>query len=336
MDISVGQVSQPQVDERHIQDSETLIAMDSGPRHHELVREMQQKFYTEFLWSVPLPKPVQSPLLYEPTVVKEAGQFPRRNISSADLAGMATGLLEGIDTSYFVMNPDDIREMTDIVTTNEKEFEESQKTRERAGYPRLTNASAMQRNKNLTESDFKLVDVDFDEDPLSHRQLPSLALLQKPLYTEIGLIPKEVRHAARLSRLVGDTQDALGEDSQAFLEHHGRSSGAMAHDVPATHRIPKNDDEWREAVNLGFRRAARLDHSFNDFLDNISIGKLGVKHIKEEERVELARKLLRLLAACAPCRVTWQRTRKCECQGPHVDWSLLSRGWLVRKETLRW
>lgn len=200
-----------------------------------------ENYYHSFTWKIPWPEMPAVPLLHTMEAISDVFSA-RKPVTQPDLTAMETGLLSGVPTTYFLTLPEDVRKMLH---------------RERTSEP------------PSTQDDLALVEVDLDESPL--RQRPSLALLQKPLYTETGLIPRqqraEVRHARLLSKLPQNEAKSPARNMEA--------ASAFAIQMAAS-----------------FKHAKKLDLTFASFVQHICTQKLGL--LPNESTLSLTKRLLAL------------------------------------------
>ncbi|EAN81575.1 hypothetical protein, conserved, partial [Trypanosoma cruzi] len=161
----------------------------------EFIRRCQQQYYFEFSWEVPFPRVPAAPLLYLPDAFKELLSDPSPlGVMQAELDAMSEGVLERIPLAYYLLRPEVVEEARNIAMECEQRVEELQRQAAVDGLPERLTWRPEEVNPYLERADAELLDTDIDLNLVLERDKPSLTLLQRPLYTDMGLVPQEQRH----------------------------------------------------------------------------------------------------------------------------------------------
>lgn len=241
-----------------IADSHTRV-LEGSADSSKLLRACVQRLYHEFQWNIPMPKVPASPMLFRPDVLKDVFAAGT-TVMNSEIDAMKLGVLEAIPLLYYPVAPGEIRRAFDAAASHD--------------------STAV--GSKLDPKDVELLDTDIDLDLLEKRALPSLTLLKRPLYTEIGLTSVEERHQERLTRLipphllslVGSTQEGLAlQRSMSFNGGNGSftsgSSQSPLSPDPAAHAQSKD-------VGQSFKLAKSVDVTFHKLMANIRVQKLGL------------------------------------------------------------
>ncbi|ESL06319.1 hypothetical protein TRSC58_06009 [Trypanosoma rangeli SC58] len=172
----------------------------------EFIRRCQQQYYFEFSWEVPFPRVPASPLLYIPEAFRELlNDASPLGVMQAELDAMSEGVLERIPLAYYLLRPEVVEETRSIAAECEQRVEELQRQATIAGLTERLTWRPEEVNPYLERADAELLDTDIDLNLVLERDKPSLTLLQRPLYTDMGLVSQEQRHLERLARIVPET-----------------------------------------------------------------------------------------------------------------------------------
>lgn len=218
---------------------------DMGAHSIELMRACSQRMYHEYQWKIPMPKVPAAPMLFRPDVLRDVFSSGS-TVMHSEVDAMKTGILEAIPLVYFPVAPGDVR--------------------------KALLASSAASPAVLDPKDAELLDTDIDADLLEKRAMPSLTLLKRPLYTEIGLTSVNERHNERLSKLIpahllarASTTEA-GLDLQRSLSAH---RGSFSQSQSA-------EQQRRDGVCKSFKYAKSVDVAFQEMLKAVREEKLGL------------------------------------------------------------
>jgi hypothetical protein len=249
-----------------------LAVADSHSRHNlsegnadysKILNACSQRMYHDFSWSISMPKVPASPMLFRPDVLKDVFAAGT-TVMNSEVDAMKFGVLDAIPLMYYPVAPGEIRKAFDVA------------------------ASSSTAGSQLDEKDRQLLDTDIDVDLLDKRALPSLTLLKRPLYTEIGLSSVEERHQERLARLipphllslVGNTQEGLelrrsmSHNNGAFIGNNGSSQSPLT--PGGAHFQDPVAQRQSKGVNQSFKFAKSVDVTFNQLMAGIRVQKLGL------------------------------------------------------------
>lgn len=234
---------------------------------NELLRACSQRMYLEFQWKVPLPQVPAAPMLYRPDILTEVFSTGN-NVMNSEVDGMKLGMLDAIPLVHFPVAPRELR--------------------------RTLDASEQIEPIVLDDKDRELLDTDIDADLLDKRSMPSLTLLKRPLYTEIGLTPAEVRHNERLQRLIPEHLRARSTTEEALRSQFDSSEGLTSQSASSEDLDPLA--QQKKQVSMSFRLAKSVDAAFHRLIASIRDGKLGLAGaVSELASTELARQFWVLL-----------------------------------------
>lgn len=276
-------------------------ASPSGFLHHKIapraaVRRCQQRYYFEVQWQVPFPQQSAAPLLYYPAAYKDLLNNPAAvGVMQAELDGMAEGVLPQIPLAYYPLRPGCVHEARAAAKETERRTEELQRQARAAGQLERLTWRPEDVNPDLHPADIKLLDTDLDSSLVLQRDLPSLTLLQRPLYTDTGLVPAEERHTARLARIVPqELRNVSQTQGAAMLPGSPMSPGSPQGPGAASAFEQTDEKSWMYGVRRSFQRVRALDEQYAKFLGDLAHGKLGLDRDAVAHRA-ITRKLWSLL-----------------------------------------
>ncbi|KAG8341227.1 hypothetical protein ERJ75_001434100 [Trypanosoma vivax] len=274
------------------------------------IRCCKERYHFELSWQVPFPQIPAVPLLYLPQVATELLSDPSPlGVMQSELDAMSVGVLDRIPLAYHLLLPDMVSEARQLSMEHEKHVEEVQQQNARMGLPEKLTWRPVELNPSLDPADADLLDTDIDLNLVLERDKPSLTLLQRPLYTDMGLVPHEQRHLERLARIVPDTlrhqmSISLSQDSQRpsgtpeLLEGLTFSSSqgdenlqTSVNDLQPSARALQ---QWKDDVFKSFRVARAIDTHYDELLRALARGKLGLDETNPAA-MQLARRIWRLL-----------------------------------------
>lgn len=252
----------------------------------DYLRECRNRYYHEHLWEMPFPQVPTAAMLLVPSVVQEAFDVDI-GVMGSEVDAMSFGVLDNIPLVHAPLGRGEIRKTQEIVRSTHERFEQCQLDWIAKGnMPKLV-WTAMERNPELDQKDFDLVDTDIDAGPLEKRSMPSLSLLKRPLYTEIGLSAPDALHQQRLSRLIpsqllqrvatlngGQPSQLFERLSQAIM--HSDSDGAMGTPSHSLLGSTDADEKWSQGVVSSFRQAVRFENHVTELAGQIAKTKLGL------------------------------------------------------------
>lgn len=235
---------------------------EGNANYSKILNACSQRMYHDFSWSISMPRVPASPMLFRPELLKEVFTAGT-SVMNSEVDAMKLGILDAIPLIYYPAAPSEIRHAFDVAASS------------------LTAAGC----PPLDDKDRALLDTDIDLDLLEKRALPSLTLLKRPLYTEIGLTSVEERHQERLARLipphllslVGNTQEGLALQRSmsvngTFFGGNGASQSPL---TPGTTLDPVAQRQSK-SVNQSFKFAKSVDVTFNQLMASIRVEKLGL------------------------------------------------------------
>jgi hypothetical protein len=271
---------------------------DDLPKAAEILK---QHYYHDWEFSLTLPKPPLSGYLYTTDVVREV--FNRRvgPISGKELQTMESGMVENISLEHLLMYPEDSKEIREHVQTSYAEYSAKRQAMLERGEAKQPTEEAKERNKRLSDEDYELLKVQFQEsmqELLS--QLPSLKLLKRPIYTELGQESLEARNQARLSRLSGVAPPGLSATplsptNLSTLGTPGRPSALPGR--PSTAGVALSPEQWTAQIGVGFKRAKAMDVHYQVFCKAVREEKLGLS-AESDATFGVTFEILSLLAQC--------------------------------------
>ncbi|EKG04654.1 hypothetical protein TCSYLVIO_004285 [Trypanosoma cruzi] len=276
----------------------------------EFIRRCQQQYYFEFSWEVPFPRVPAAPLLYLPDAFKELLSDPSPlGVMQAELDAMSEGVLERIPLAYYLLRPEVVEEARNIAMECEQRVEELQRQAAVDGLPERLTWRPEEVNPYLERADAELLDTDIDLNLVLERDKPSLTLLQRPLYTDMGLVPQEQRHLERLARIVPETL----RSQSLFYSSQGPNAMGESLDSLGGIGIPlycgeewtqagcgngqaamEAQQKWLDGVRKSFRFARTLDTHHDKLLELVAQTKLGLD-CKNPAAMCLTRRLWQLL-----------------------------------------
>jgi hypothetical protein len=237
----------------------------------DALRMCRNAFYYHTSWSVPYPEVPASPMLYYPDeyrrMVESAAPL---GVMQSELDAMQMGILDSIPLAYYPLNPTAIDEAREAMRRNllrKKHAEAAAADGVEGGAS--TNAAARREPRGrLDPGDAEIARIIVDPNEIQIRNLPSLTHVQRPLYTDIGLVSQEDRHAARVAR----TQPKESKQPMAAV-----TTADMLR-------------QWRLDVQASFQEAGQVDDGFARFIAAVAHTKLGLDR-ENPEHLRLTRAL---------------------------------------------
>ncbi|CCW59629.1 unnamed protein product [Phytomonas sp. EM1] len=259
----------------------------------EAIRRCEQRYYHEFTWNVPFPQIPDTPLLYYPNDYTELLTNPCPDgVMQSELDAMAEGVLASLPLAYYPVQPEALQEAREAAARTRRHLDDLQRRAQAAGKVAATPWRPEEANTQLDAADAALLATDLDRSLTQQRDMPSLTLIQHPLYTDMGLVPLEERDLARRERIVPR------ELSQHLSQGGGGApegpDGYDAAGLPVAPDAETTRERWREGVQRSFRQARALDQQFDQFIADLAHGKLGLSK-EDEEHLQIARTLWRVL-----------------------------------------
>ncbi|KPA80470.1 hypothetical protein ABB37_04692 [Leptomonas pyrrhocoris] len=229
----------------------------------DALRMCHNAFYYHTSWSVPYPEVPASPMLYYPDEYRRLVDSPAPlGVMQSELDAMQMGVLDSIPLAYYPLNPTAIEEARLAMQRNllkKKRTEAAATTTAATEASPTTNVAAAAAARHglrgrLAPGDAEIARIIVDPNEIQIRNLPSLTHVQRPLYTDIGLVPQEDRHAARVAR----TQPKESK--------------------PVTAAVTTADmlRQWRLDVQASFQEAGQVDAGFARFIAEVAHTKLGL------------------------------------------------------------
>ncbi|KAG5497309.1 hypothetical protein JIQ42_03795 [Leishmania sp. Namibia] len=228
----------------------------------DVLRACRNAFYYHTSWSVPYPEVPAAPLLYYPEEYRRMIESTMPlGIMQSELDAMQTGLLDSIPLAYYPLAPnalDEARQALRRAAVLKRRAAAAAEADDATSSSSASAANAPDRARplhgRLDPGDEDIVRIVVDANEIELRNLPSLTHVQRPLYTDIGLVPQEERHAARVAR----TQPTETKPRDAAL---------------TTEELVR---QWRLDVQASFAEASQLDSGFARFIGEIAHAKLGL------------------------------------------------------------
>lgn len=266
----------------HTQSSRSGTALlNQHSNFGDALRLCRNAFYYHTSWSVPYPEVPAAPMLYYPDEYRRMVESPvPLGVMQSELDAMQLGVLDSIPLAYYPLNPTAIEEARLAMRRNlalRKRAEAATATAggDGADASALTNAAIRQELRGrLDAGDADIARIIVDPNEIQIRNLPSLTHVQRPLYTDIGLVPQEDRHAARLAR----TQP------KASLPAANTAAVTTAEMLR----------QWRLDVQDSFHEASQVDDGFARFIAEVAHTKLGLNRA-DPAHLQLTRALWRRL-----------------------------------------
>ncbi|KAK7200036.1 hypothetical protein NESM_000053100 [Novymonas esmeraldas] len=247
----------------------------------DALRACRNAFYYHTSWSVPYPEVPAVPLLYYPDEYKRLTESPMPvGVMQSELDAMQIGLLDSIPLAYYPLSPNALEEARQAAqrTALRKQLAAAvaAATDDARPAPSSSAGGAARRARlpqaRLDPGDAEIARIVVDADEIQIRNLPSLTHVQRPLYTDIGLVPQEERHAARIARTLP-------------AEARPRDTAVTTADVVR---------QWRLSVQASFAEAAEVDEDYSRFIREVAHAKLGLDR-DSAEHLRLTRSLWSLL-----------------------------------------
>lgn len=278
---------------------DTALLLTSKTTPSAAIRRCHQRYYFDFAWSVAFPEQPPAPLLYYPDTYKNLLHDPAAiGVMQAELDAMSDGVLERIPLAYYPLQPGVLEEARAVALETERHVEEMQAKAKATGQLERLTWNAEDVNPHLDRADADLLDTDIDSSLVLQRDLPSLTLLQRPLYTDMGLVPQEQRHAARLARIVPEDlrslSQAAGLPGSPMLPGSPQGPGGAVATFETPEGALTKQREWVQEVQRSFKQARTLDQQYDHFVKGLVHGKLGLDRANPDH-VQLARQLWRRL-----------------------------------------
>lgn len=225
----------------------------------DALRMCRNAFHYHTSWSVPYPEVPASPMLYYPDEYRRMVESPAPlGVMQSELDAMQMGVLDNIPLAYYALNPTAVEEARLAMQRDrlrKKRAEAAAAAADGTESPSMTSAAARrERQVRLASGDAEIARIIVDPNEIQIRNLPSLTHVQRPLYTDIGLVSQEDRHAARVAR----TQPKAVKPSRAPV-----TTAEMLR-------------QWRLDVQASFQEAAAVDDGFARFVAEVAHAKLGL------------------------------------------------------------
>ncbi|CAJ1030868.1 hypothetical protein Q4I30_005648 [Leishmania utingensis] len=228
----------------------------------DALRACRNAFYYHTSWSVPYPEVPAVPMLYYPDEYKRMVESTMPlGIMQSELDAMQTGLLDSIPLAYYPLEPnalDEARQALRRAAPPKKRAAAAAEVDDVTSSSSTSAANASDRARpphgRLDPGDAEIASIVVDANEIQIRNLPSLTQVQRPLYTDIGLVPQKERHAARVAR----TQPTETKPHDAAL---------------TTEEVVR---QWRLDVQSSFVQVSQIDSGFARFIGEIAHAKLGL------------------------------------------------------------
>lgn len=246
----------------------------------DVLRACRNAFYYHTSWSVPYPEVPATPMLYYPDEYKRMIESTMPlGIMQSELDAMQTGLLDSIPLAYYPLVPnalDEARQALRRAALLKRRAAAAAEADDAASSSSTSAANASDRARpphgRLDPGDAEISRIVVDANEIQIRNLPSLTHVQRPLYTDIGLVPQEERHAARVART--------------------QPTEARPHDAALT--TEEMVRQWRIDVQSSFVQASQIDSDFARFIGEVAHAKLGLDR-NSASHMRLTRALWSLL-----------------------------------------
>ncbi|GET90397.1 hypothetical protein, conserved [Leishmania tarentolae] len=241
---------------------DTVALLSQQASFGDVLRACRNAFYYHTSWSVPYPEVPAAPMLYYPDEYKRMIESTMPlGIMQSELDAMQAGLLDSIPLAYYPLAPnalDEARQALRHAALLKRRAAAAAEVDDAASSSSTSAANASDRVRlphgRLDPGDAEIARIVVDANEIQIRNLPSLTHVQRPLYTDIGLVPQEERHAARVARTQPDE--------------------AKAHDAALT--TEEMVRQWRMDVQSSFVQASQIDSGFERFIGEVAHGKLGL------------------------------------------------------------
>ncbi|CBH10226.1 hypothetical protein, conserved [Trypanosoma brucei gambiense DAL972] len=255
----------------------------------EFIRACTRGYCFDCSWNIAPPTVPNAPILYNllPMVEFLKSTEPL-GVMGAELDAMAIGVLNSIPLSYHLLRPQVVEEARQLSMESERRVEKAKQRAIAEGLSDQTTWSPGSVNENLDPKDAELLDTDIDVSMMLERDKPSLTHLQRPLYTDMGLVSPEQRHLERISRIVPDELRSIVSLPLSLMSQtqpggpppHGGyllSSASLACAARGSGETSENTAvQWKDGVIASFKAARSLDVSHEKMLKAIARTKLGL------------------------------------------------------------
>lgn len=252
------------------------------------VRMLRHHYLMDLNWAVAMPHVPDSPLLYYPAEYTELLTNPAAiGVMQSELDAMECGVLEAIPLAFYPLKPGVVAEARHAAAeTAGHTAAASARVRASGQLERVLLRPEDANHPSLTPGDRKLLESELGSDSVLSRENPSLTLLQRPLYTDMGLVSQEERHRERLARIV--PQELRHLSCGAGLPGSPLSPGSPVGGggggvVQLAAAVFETDAEaeakrkgWVEEVSRSFRQVRAIDVAFDRFLEALTSSKLGL------------------------------------------------------------
>lgn len=245
--------------------SSSSLGITSSSSFGDALRACRSAFFCQPRWGVPFPELPAVPYLYYPDEYRELVESTVPvGVMQSELDAMRVGLLESIPLAYYPLHPtalEEARQAAQRVAAAKKKASgavnrDGAAWRSSSSTPSSSSSSSrLIARGQLDPGDARIADIVVDRNEIQIRNLPSLTHVQRPLYTDIGLVPQEQRHAARVARLQPPVVEARPDAALATAEAR---------------------KAWQEAMESSFEEAAQVDAGFYHFMGDVAETKLGL------------------------------------------------------------
>ncbi|KAH9598943.1 hypothetical protein LSM04_004383 [Trypanosoma melophagium] len=269
-----------------------VTVIDPMMSANEFIRRCKLQYYYEFSWRVPFPQVPAAPLLYLPEAFAELlWDSAPLGVMGAELDAMAAGVLERVPLAHALLQPEAVGSAVRLAAEGEERLAELQRRAAAAGLPERLTWRPEEVNPHLNAADAALLDTDIDLNLVLERDKPSLTLLQRPLYTDMGLVPQEQRHLERLARIVPETLRSqipmvASQETQRLGESISPTPGDPTQISLADGLTPisfgggksmlESTQQWLDGVRKSFRYARTVDSHYDKLLESVTRAKLGL------------------------------------------------------------
>ncbi|ORC90178.1 uncharacterized protein TM35_000092280 [Trypanosoma theileri] len=269
-----------------------VTVIDPKMSANEFIRRCKLQYYYEFSWRVPFPQVPAAPLLYLPEAFAELLRDPAPlGVMGAELDAMAAGVMERIPLAHPLLRPEEVGAAVRLAAEGEERLAELQRRATAAGLPERLTWKPEEVNPHLNPADAALLDTDIDLNLVLERDKPSLTLLQRPLYTDMGLVPQEQRHLERLARIVPETlrsqipmvasqeSERLGNSMSpppGVATQLSLAGGLTQTSIVGGKSTVETTEQWLDGVRKSFRFARTVDSHYDKLLESVARAKLGL------------------------------------------------------------